>query len=74
MPLKLQLAKNDTVLLGDDTVIRVLTTGRTMQVEIAAPQDLKIRRIPADLSTYQQNIKRVARGEKKGGSPRFDQT
>ena len=71
MPLKLQLHIGDAVTIGDNIVAKVLSTGRTMQIEIAAPRSVKITRIPADLSTYGQNEKRVAQGRPRGGSPRF---
>lgn len=72
MPLKLQLSKGDIVTLGDNIVLKVLSTGRTMQLELAAPQDVAIKRIPADLSDYRKNDQREARGLPRSGSPKFD--
>lgn len=72
MPLKLQLSKGDIVTIGDNTILKVLSTGRTMQLELAAPQDIAIKRIPADLRNYRKNDQREARGLPRSGSPKFD--
>ena len=72
MGLKLTIEKNDQILIGDECVIRVNHTGGRPQVEIAAPPEVKIVHIKADLDKQWMNKKREAAGLPKGGSPRFD--
>lgn len=57
MALKLQLHKHDKVLVGNDLIMEVLSTGRTMQIAFSAPKSVKIVRIPADIDTYAKNAK-----------------
>ena len=48
MGLKLMLEKGDKILLGDDTVITVLALGSRPQVQIDAPQEVKLIHIKSD--------------------------
>ena len=71
MALKLQLARGDRILIGDEIIAEVLSTGRTMQLAISAPRDIKIVRIPVKVDDYAKNAKREAEGRPRGGSPQF---
>ena len=55
MPLKLMLAEGDQVIIrnnegerSDDVYMRVLTTGKRMQLELAAPRHVEFAHIKAD--------------------------
>ena len=72
MPLKLMLEKGDKVMVGDECIVTVLSSGGRPQLEFAAPQDVKIIHIKADSTKQFMNRKRVAEGRPKSGSPRFD--
>ena len=48
MGLKLMLEPGDKILMGDDTIISVLTTGRRPQIQIDAPPEVKLRHIKSD--------------------------
>ena len=48
MGLKLMLEPGDKVLMGDDTIISVLTVGKRPQIQIDAPQEVKLRHIKSD--------------------------
>ena len=48
MGLKLMLETGDKILMGDDTIISVLTTGRRPQIQIDAPPEVKLRHIKSD--------------------------
>jgi hypothetical protein len=48
MGLKLMLEPGDKILMGDDTIISVLTTGKRPQIQIDAPQSVTLRHIKAD--------------------------
>ena len=48
MGLKLMLSPGDKILMGDDTIISVLTTGKRPQIQIDAPMDIKLRHIKSD--------------------------
>ena len=48
MGLKLMLEPGDKILMDDDTIISVLTTGKRPQIQIDAPMDVKLRHIKSD--------------------------
>ena len=48
MGLKLMLSPGDKILMDDDTIISVLTTGKRPQIQIDAPMDVKLRHIKSD--------------------------
>lgn len=48
MGLKLMLDKSDKILIGDDIIVSVLSTGRRPQIQIDAPQDVKLKHIKLD--------------------------
>lgn len=48
MGLKLMTETGDKVLIGDDIIISVLTTGKRPQIQIDAPQEVKLRHIKSD--------------------------
>ena len=48
MGLKLMLSPGDKILMGDDTIISVLTTGKRPQIQIDAPPEVKLRHIKSD--------------------------
>lgn len=48
MGLKLMLEPGDKILMDDDTIISVLTTGKRPQIQIDAPQEVKLRHIKSD--------------------------
>jgi hypothetical protein len=55
MPLKLQFHKGDRVLIGEDILVEMLSTGRTVQLQFQAPQDVRIVRLPTDISHFGAN-------------------
>ena len=46
--LKLMLEPGDKILMDDDTIISVLTTGKRPQIQIDAPKEVKLRHIKSD--------------------------
>ena len=72
MPLKLMLEKGDKVMVGDECIVTVLSSGGRPQLEFAAPPEVKIIHVKADSSKQFMNRKRAAEGRPKSGSPRFD--
>ena len=48
MGLKLMLEPGDKILMDDDTIISVLTTGKRPQIQIDAPKEVKLRHIKSD--------------------------
>ena len=46
--LKLMTETGDKVLIGDDIIISVLTTGKRPQIQIDAPMEVKLRHIKSD--------------------------
>jgi len=48
MGLKLMLERGDKVLIGDDTIITVMSLGKRPQIHIDAPQEVKLTHIKAD--------------------------
>ena len=42
------LEPGDKILMGDDTIISVLTVGKRPQIQIDAPQEVKLRHIKSD--------------------------
>ena len=48
MGLKLMLEPGDKILMDDDTIISVLTTGKRPQIQIDAPPEVKLRHIKSD--------------------------
>lgn len=69
MPLKLMCGIGDIVTCGDDVVIKVLSTGKRMQLEFVAPQSVRIIHIHADSSRQFANAKKAAK-EKPRVEPR----
>jgi len=55
MALKLMLGKGDKILIGDDVICEILSSGRRAQIAIHAPQSTKIIRIPANIEDYARN-------------------
>lgn len=60
MGLKLMLEKGDKILMGDDTVITVLSLGSRPQIDIDAPREVKLIHIKRDPN--KQFLKRKNRG------------
>lgn len=60
--LKLMLSKGDKVLLGDDTIITVLSLGSRPQLHFDAPRDVKIIQIHSDPDKQFKNRKRREQG------------
>ena len=58
MGLKLMLSPGDKILMDDDTIISVLTTGKRPQIQIDAPMDVKLRHIKSDPDKMFLNRKR----------------
>ena len=58
--LKLMLEPGDKILMGDDTIISVLTTGKRPQIQIDAPQEVKLRHIKSDPDKMFLNRKKGA--------------
>lgn len=48
MGLKLMVEKGDKILMGDDTVITVMSLGKRPQLHINAPPDVKLIHIKSD--------------------------
>ena len=60
MGLKLMLETGDKILMGDETIISVLTTGRRPQIQIDAPPEVKLRHIKSDPDKMFLNRKKGA--------------
>ena len=58
MGLKLMTETGDKVLIGDDIIISVLTTGKRPQIQIDAPSSIKLRHIKSDPDKMFLNRKR----------------
>ena len=60
MGLKLMVEKGDKILIGDDTVITVMSLGRRPQLHINAPPDVKLTHIKSDPEKQFLNRKKGA--------------
>ena len=58
MGLKLMLSPGDKILMDDDTIISVLSTGKRPQIQIDAPHSVKLRHIKSDPDKMFLNRKR----------------
>jgi sRNA-binding carbon storage regulator CsrA len=65
--LKLVIARNDRILLGDDVMITVLHTGGRPQLAIDAPQDVRIRHVKEDYESMFRNRKSREAAEQDSG-------
>ena len=72
MALKLMVEAGDRIMVGEDCMIEVLSTGGRPQLAFHAPRDVNIFNVKADPKKMFKNRKRAAAGQRKGGSPRFD--
>ena len=48
MGLKLMVEKGDKILMGDDTIITVMSLGKRPQLHIDAPKEVKLIHIKSD--------------------------
>ena len=60
MGLKLMLDKGDKILIDDDIIVSVLSTGRRPQLQIDAPQEVKLKHIKLDPDKMFLNRKKGA--------------
>ena len=60
MGLKLMVEKGDKILIGDDTVISVMSLGKRPQLHIDAPPDVKLLHIKSDPDKQFLNRKKGA--------------
>lgn len=60
MGLKLMVEKGDKILMGDDTVITVMSLGKRPQLHIDAPPDVKLLHIKSDPDKQFLNRKKGA--------------
>ena len=60
MGLKLMVERGDKILMGDDTVITVMSIGRRPQLHIDAPPDVKLIHIKSDPDKQFLNRKKGA--------------
>ena len=60
MGLKLMLDKGDKILIGDDIIVSVLSTGRRPQLQIDAPHEVKLKHIKLDPDRMFLNRKKGA--------------
>ena len=58
MGLKLHVCKGDKILLGDDTIITVMSLGRRPQLHFDAPRDVSIKHIHSDPELQFKNRKK----------------
>ena len=56
--LKLMVSKGDKILMGDDTVITVMSLGKRPQLHFDAPRDVRIIQIHSDPELQFKNRKR----------------
>ena len=56
--LKLMVEQDDKVLIGDDIMLTVLSTGGRPQLAIDAPRDVKLIHVKADYERMFMNRKR----------------
>ena len=60
MGLKLMVEKGDKILIGDDTIITVMSLGKRPQIHIDAPQEVKLLHIKSDPDKQFLNRKKGA--------------
>jgi sRNA-binding carbon storage regulator CsrA len=60
MGLKLMVEKGDKILMGDDTIITVMSLGKRPQIHIDAPPDVKLLHIKSDPDKQFLNRKKGA--------------
>ena len=60
MGLKLMVEKGDKILMGDDTVITVMSLGKRPQLHIDAPPEVKLLHIKSDPDKQFLNRKKGA--------------
>ena len=60
MGLKLMVQKGDKILMGDDTVITVMSLGKRPQLHIDAPPEVKLIHIKSDPDKQFLNRKKGA--------------
>ena len=60
MGLKLMVEKGDKILMGDDTVVTVMSLGKRPQLHIDAPPDVKLIHIKSDPDKQFLNRKKGA--------------
>lgn len=61
MPLKLIVSKNDSIVMSNGIIIRVLATGKRTQLEIDAPKEVKVHTIFDDPSKQFKNLRKKTR-------------
>lgn len=60
MPLKLRVSRGDQVMVGDDCVIRVRShSGQKVQLEVTAPEDVKVFTVFADPDQQHKNRRKA---------------
>ena len=59
MALKLLVSKGDKILMGDDTIITVMSLGRRPQLHFDAPKDVKIIHVHSDPERQFKNRKKA---------------
>ena len=60
MGLKLMVEKGDKILIGDDTIITVMSLGKRPQLHIDAPPEVKLLHIKSDPDKQFLNRKKGA--------------